>query len=53
MNISRCFDGDTLREIQSLREEGIDPLISHYGEVDIAYPTNEKEYCGISGYSVL
>jgi hypothetical protein len=42
-----------LQELNSLRKQGIDPVISRYGEVDIAYPANEKEYCALSSYSFM
>lgn len=35
------------------KEQGIEPAISRFGEVDIAYPVNENEYCVLGGYTVF
>jgi len=42
-----------MQELKSLRKQGIDPVIARYGEVDIAYPANEKEYCALGSYAVV
>lgn len=51
VNMSDCFKN--FGELKSLREQGVDPVIARYGEVDIAYPASEKEYCALAGYSFM
>jgi hypothetical protein len=43
---------NALKEFTSFEEKGVNPIISRYGEVDIAYPANEEEYCALGGHSV-
>jgi hypothetical protein len=38
-----------LNEMKFWKELGIDPIIARYGEIDIAYPADEKEYCDLGG----
>jgi len=35
------------------RQLGTEPIVSRYGEVDIAYPASEDEYCILGGHSVV
>lgn len=49
MNISEAVKN----ELKSLEElSGIRPVVSRFGEVDIAYPASAEEYCALGGYSV-
>jgi len=52
MYISKSLNGFA-EEFKCFTEAGIDPAVTRYGEVDIAYPTNEKEYCDLAGYAVM
>jgi hypothetical protein len=52
MSVSDYFN-KALKEFKIFKEKGIDPVISRYGEVDIAYPANEKEFCFLSSYSFV
>ncbi len=40
-------------EFAIFKKQGIEPVITRYGEVDIAYPANEEEYCILGGYAVV
>jgi hypothetical protein len=51
MSISEHFK--KLNEFKIFKEKGIDPVVARYGEVDIAYPADEKEYCSLGGYSFM
>ena len=43
---------NALQDFKCFKEKGIDPVITRYGEVDIAYPANEEEYRALGGYAV-
>jgi hypothetical protein len=53
MNTAERMNEKLDSEFKIFREKGIEPPIARYGEVDIAYPTNEEEYCVLGGYGVL
>jgi len=44
---------NALKDFKSFKEKGVDPVITRYGEVDIAYPAGEEEYCILGGYAVV
>lgn len=52
MSVSEYFK-KYAEEFKTFKEKGIDPVIDRYGEVDIAYPASEKEYCALGGYSFM
>ena len=44
---------NALKDFTYFKEKGVDPVITRYGEADIAYPADEKEYCILGGYAVV
>jgi len=44
---------NALKPFKGLQGKGVNPVITRYGEVDIAYPANENEYCVLGGYAVV
>lgn len=44
---------DLKDELKAFKDKGINPVVARYGEVDIAFPANEKEYCDLGGYSFM
>jgi len=43
-----------LEKFNFLKEQGVENIpISRLGEVDIAYPASEEEYCALGGYAVV
>ena len=52
MSVSEYFS-KSRDEFKIFEEQGIDPVVARYGEAEIAYPTNEKEYCALGGYAFM
>jgi len=53
MNTADRLNNSLKKELKPLIDQGIDPVIARYGEVDIAYPSDEQEYCLLGGYAVV
>ena len=44
---------NVLKDLTFFREKGIDPVVSRLGNVDVAYPASESEYCLLGGYAIV
>ena len=52
MSVSKYFKKYS-KEFEVFKKNDIDPIIDRYGEIEIAYPVSEKEYCALGGYSFI